>query len=46
MTLVGLAIGITLLLGLSIGLFHALMINRLRLPPFIATLATMAGLRN
>jgi len=40
------AIGITLLLGLLIGLFHALMINELRLPPFIATLATMAGLRS
>jgi ribose/xylose/arabinose/galactoside ABC-type transport system permease subunit len=44
--LVLLAIGITLLMGLSIGLFHAFMINRLRLPPFIATLATMAGLRS
>jgi ribose/xylose/arabinose/galactoside ABC-type transport system permease subunit len=45
-TLVMLVIGITLLLGLLIGLFHALMINELRLPPFIATLATMAGLRS
>jgi ribose/xylose/arabinose/galactoside ABC-type transport system permease subunit len=45
-TLVALAIGITLLMGLVIGLFHALMINELRLPPFIATLATMAGLRS
>ena len=44
--IVSLAIGITLLMGLSIGLFHAFMINRLRLPPFIATLATMAGLRS
>jgi ribose/xylose/arabinose/galactoside ABC-type transport system permease subunit len=44
--LVALAIGLTLLLGLSIGLVHALMINGLRLPPFIATLATMAGLRS
>ena len=33
-------------MGLAIGLFHALMINQLRLPPFIATLATMAGLRS
>jgi ribose/xylose/arabinose/galactoside ABC-type transport system permease subunit len=33
-------------MGLVIGLFHALMINELRLPPFIATLATMAGLRS
>jgi ribose/xylose/arabinose/galactoside ABC-type transport system permease subunit len=44
--LVILVIGITLLMGLAIGLFHALMINQLRLPPFIATLATMAGLRS
>jgi ribose/xylose/arabinose/galactoside ABC-type transport system permease subunit len=43
---VALGIGLTLLLGLSIGLLHALMINALRLPPFIATLATMAGLRS
>ncbi len=40
------AIGITLLLGLAIGLVHAFMISGLRLPPFIATLATMAGLRS
>jgi ribose/xylose/arabinose/galactoside ABC-type transport system permease subunit len=40
------AIGLTLLLGLSVGLVHALLINQLRLPPFIATLATMAGLRS
>jgi ribose/xylose/arabinose/galactoside ABC-type transport system permease subunit len=44
--IVAVAIGLTLLLGLSIGLAHALMINGLRLPPFIATLATMAGLRS
>jgi ribose/xylose/arabinose/galactoside ABC-type transport system permease subunit len=43
---VGAAIALTLLLGLSIGLLHALLINQLRLPPFIATLATMAGLRS
>jgi ribose/xylose/arabinose/galactoside ABC-type transport system permease subunit len=44
--LVGTVIGLTLLMGLAIGLFHALLINHLRLPPFIATLATMAGLRS
>ncbi len=44
--LVATVIGLTLLMGLAIGLFHALMINHLRLPPFIATLATMAGLRS
>jgi ribose/xylose/arabinose/galactoside ABC-type transport system permease subunit len=41
-----LAIALTLLLGLAIGLFHAFLINRLGLPPFIATLATMSGLRS
>jgi ribose/xylose/arabinose/galactoside ABC-type transport system permease subunit len=44
--LIGLAIALVLLMGLAIGLLHALMINQLRLPPFIATLATMAGLRS
>ena len=44
--IVALVIGITLLMGLAIGLFHALLINQIRLPPFIATLATMAGLRS
>jgi ribose/xylose/arabinose/galactoside ABC-type transport system permease subunit len=40
------AVAATLLLGLVVGLLHAFMINQLRLPPFIATLATMAGLRS
>jgi ribose/xylose/arabinose/galactoside ABC-type transport system permease subunit len=40
------AIALTLLLGLAIGLVHGFMISGLRLPPFIATLATMAGLRS
>ncbi len=40
------AITITLAMGLAIGLGHALMISGLKLPPFIATLATMAGLRS
>jgi ribose/xylose/arabinose/galactoside ABC-type transport system permease subunit len=44
--LIALVIGLTLLMGTSIGIGHALMINLLRLPPFIATLATMAGLRS
>jgi ribose/xylose/arabinose/galactoside ABC-type transport system permease subunit len=44
--LVALAIGLTVLMGTCVGLGHALMINLLRLPPFIATLATMAGLRS
>jgi ribose/xylose/arabinose/galactoside ABC-type transport system permease subunit len=44
--IVAIAIGLTLLLGMTIGLVHAGMINGLRLPPFIATLATMAGLRS
>ena len=41
-----LAMGLTLLLGLFIGLFHAFLINKFGLPPFIATLATMSGLRS
>ena len=45
-TVVAVAIGLTLLVGLAIGLIHSLMINYFRLPPFIATLATMAGLRS
>jgi ribose/xylose/arabinose/galactoside ABC-type transport system permease subunit len=40
------AVLITLAMGLFIGVCHAVMINRLQLPPFIATLATMAGLRS
>ncbi len=40
------AVTLTLLMGLAIGLLHTLLINRLRLPAFIATLATMAGLRS
>jgi ribose/xylose/arabinose/galactoside ABC-type transport system permease subunit len=41
-----LAFALTLIMGLGVGLLHAQMINRFRLPPFIATLATMAGLRS
>ncbi len=41
-----LAITLTLLMGLAIGLLHAVLISGLKLPPFIATLATMAGLRS
>lgn len=43
---VGLAIAISLGVGLAVGLLHGALINLLRLPPFIATLATMAGLRS
>ncbi|MBX6311801.1 MAG: ABC transporter permease [Isosphaeraceae bacterium] len=46
LSLLAMALALTLLMGLGIGLLHALMINRFRLPPFIATLATMAGLRS
>lgn len=41
-----LAVSLTLLLGATIGVIHAAMINNLRLPPFIATLATLAALRS
>lgn len=40
------AIALTLVMGIVVGLLHAGLINWLRLPPFIATLATMAGLRS
>lgn len=40
------AVVLTLAMGAMVGILHALMINRLQLPPFIATLATMAGLRS
>jgi len=40
------AVALTLLMGVGIGLLHAFFITIFRLPPFIATLATMAGLRS
>lgn len=33
-------------LGVTVGILHALLINNLGLPPFVATLGTMAGLRS
>lgn len=45
-SLIAPTIVLTLLLGLLIGLMHAVMINSLKLPAFIATLATLAGLRS
>lgn len=44
--LIAISVATTLCMGLAIGLVHAFMISGLRLPPFIATLATMAGLRS
>lgn len=41
-----LAVALTLVMGLSIGWFHSFLINKFGLPPFIATLATMSGLRS
>ena len=40
------AVGLTVLMGAFIGVYHATLINFLRLPPFIATLASLAGLRS
>lgn len=40
------AVALTIALGVAVGLLHAFLINRLALPPFIATLATLAGLRS
>jgi ribose/xylose/arabinose/galactoside ABC-type transport system permease subunit len=45
-TVVASAVALTLLLGAAIGVLHAVMINNLRLPAFIATLATLAALRS
>src|SRR5581483_215967 len=42
--LVASAVVLTLLAGAGIGVMHPVMINQFRFPPFIATLATMAGL--
>ena len=41
-----LAMALSLTMGLLVGLFHAFLINKFGLPPFIATLATMSGLRS
>jgi ribose/xylose/arabinose/galactoside ABC-type transport system permease subunit len=40
------AIGGTLVIGFLIGSLHAWLITTVRLPPFIATLATLVGLRS
>jgi len=40
-----LAVIITLLIGIAIGVFHAFGISKLGLPPFIMTLATLTALR-
>jgi ribose/xylose/arabinose/galactoside ABC-type transport system permease subunit len=40
------AIAVTLLAGVLIGFLHAFLITKLELPPFIATLGTLAGLRS
>src|SRR3569832_2417722 len=42
---VWLAILITLLVGLAVGIFHAFGITKMGLPPFIITLATLPSLR-
>ena len=46
LALIAAGVALTLLMGATIGVLHAEMINRFQLPPFIATLATMAGLRS
>ncbi len=37
---------LTLLIGLGVGTLHAWLITRIGLPPFVATLATLVGLRS
>lgn len=41
-----LAVGASIVAALLIGTFHAFLITRLNLPPFIATLGTLIGLRS
>jgi ribose/xylose/arabinose/galactoside ABC-type transport system permease subunit len=43
---VGAAIGGAMVSGLAIGTFHTWLITSIKLPPFIATLATLVGLRS
>jgi ribose/xylose/arabinose/galactoside ABC-type transport system permease subunit len=44
--LIALMMGGALALGLTVGIFHGVLIHYLALPPFVATLGTMAGLRS
>lgn len=39
-------IGMSMLAGLAVGTLHAWLVTSIRLPPFIATLATLVGLRS
>jgi ribose/xylose/arabinose/galactoside ABC-type transport system permease subunit len=43
---VALGVGCGLLAGLAVGTLHAWLITSIRLPPFVATLATLVGLRS
>jgi len=43
---IGVAIGGSLLSGLLVGTLHTWLITAIRLPPFVATLATLVGLRS
>ena len=43
---IALAVGAALLSGLLVGTLHAWLITAIRLPPFVATLATLVGLRS
>ncbi len=43
---ISLAVAGTLIIGLLVGSLHAWLITVIRLPPFIATLATLVGLRS
>ncbi len=46
LTVVCLAIAAALLVGLLVGTLHAWLITVIRLPPFVATLASLVGLRS
>lgn len=45
-TTIAIALGATMLAGLLVGTLHAWLITAVRLPPFVATLATLVGLRS
>lgn len=45
-TPVVLAIGVTLMVGLMVGTIHTWLITVVQLPPFVATLASLVGLRS
>lgn len=46
MDVIAVAIAVTMVVGFLIGSLHAVLITQIGLPPFVATLATLVGLRS